>query len=62
MEPYYIANPEHSDTIYGGQLPICIDLAEVNRLSREWDMTPDELLEQMHETTEAEIAEYGIAD
>lgn len=62
MKPYYIANPEHYDAIYGDQLPICIDLAEVNRLSREWDMTPDELLEQMHEATDDEIAEYGIAD
>lgn len=39
--------------------PICIDLAEVERLAREWDMTTEELLEQMHEADEDEIAEFG---
>ena len=37
-----------------------IDLHEVERLAREWDMTTEELLEQMHEASEDEIAEYGI--
>ena len=57
---YYIANNEHSDKIYGSELPVCIDLAEVERLAREWDMTADELLEQMHEADEEEIEEYGV--
>ena len=60
MKTYYIANPEYSDAIYGNQTPTCIDLAEVERLAREWDMTTEELLEQMHEASEDEIAEYGI--
>ena len=39
--------------------PICIDLNEVKRLAREWDMTTEELLEQMHEATVDEISEWG---
>lgn len=62
MKTYYIANPEHSDAIYGDQLPVCIDLAEVERLAREWDMTTEDLLEQMHEAGESEIEEYGVYD
>lgn len=57
---YYIANAEHADAIYGDQLPICMDLNEVKRLAREWGMDTDELLEQMHEADEDEIAEYGV--
>ena len=37
MKHYYLANPEHSDAIYGDQYPVCIDLAEVKRLAHEWD-------------------------
>ena len=62
MKTYYIADPEHSDAIYGDQLPVCIDLAEVERLAREWDMTTEDLLEQMHEASESEIEEYGVYD
>lgn len=57
---YYIANPEYADAIYGDQLPTCMDLAEVQCLAREWDMTTDELLAQMHEADAAELAEYGV--
>lgn len=60
MKTYYIANTEHSDAIYGDQLPICIDLNEVERLACEWDMTTEELLEQMHEATDSEIEEWGV--
>lgn len=62
MKTYYIANPEHSDAIYGDQLPVCIDLAEVERLAREWDMATEDLLEQMHEASESEIEECGVYD
>lgn len=57
---YYIADTEYSDAIYGDQLPTCLDLTEVERLAREWDMTADELLAQMHEATEDDINEFGI--
>ena len=59
---YYIANSEHSDSIYGDQLPTCIDLNEVKRMAREWDMTIEELLDQMHEADESEIAQWGVYD
>ena len=57
---YYIAAADHADAIYGDQTPICIDLAEVERLAREWGMATEELLEQMHEATTEEIEEFGI--
>lgn len=59
MKKYYIANPEHADSIYGDELPVCIDLAEVERLAREWDMDTEELLEQMHEADVDELREFG---
>ena len=57
---YYFANPEHEGIIYGSESPVCIDFAEVERLAREWDMTTEDLLGQMHEATTAEIEEYGV--
>lgn len=59
---YYIADSEYSDAIYGDQLPTCLDMAEVERLAREWDMTTDELLAQMHEATADDIDEFGAYD
>ena len=62
MKKYYIANPERADSIYGNELPVCIDLEEVERLAREWGMSTEELLEQMHEASEADIEEWGTYD
>ena len=62
MKTYYIANPEYADKIYGFETPVCLDLNEVQRLAREWDMTAEALLEQMHEATPAEVREYGSYD
>lgn len=62
MKTYYIADSAYSDQIYGNQEPICIDLAEVKRLAKEWDMTMDELLDQMHEASADEIETYGVYD
>lgn len=59
MKPYYIANPEHMDTVYSSGEIVCIDAREVRRLAREWDMDPEELFSQLHEADESEIAEYG---
>ena len=57
---YYFANADRSDSIYGSEMPVCIDRAEVERLAREWGMTTEELLEQMHEATPEEVEEYGV--
>lgn len=62
MKRYYMANPEHSDAIYGDEIPVCIELAEVKRLACEWGMTTDELLEQMHEASTDEIEEWGVCN
>ena len=59
---YYTANTEYADNIYGSEMPVCIDLNEVERLACEWDMTTAEMLEQFHEATAAEIEEYGVYD
>jgi hypothetical protein len=59
---YYIARPEYSDSIYGDQLPVCLDLAEVERLAREWDMSTDEMLDQMLEADEDDIQQNGVYD
>ena len=59
---YYIADSEHIDQIYGDLDPVCVTLAEIERLAREWDMTTDELLEQFHEATDEEIEQFGTYD
>jgi hypothetical protein len=59
MKIYYFADSEYADSIYGSLDPICIDYNEVSRLAREWDMTTEELLDQMHEASKAEIEQYG---
>lgn len=62
INTYYIANPEHEGTIYGNQSIVCLDLAEVQRLAREWDMTTEEMMEQMREATAEEIEKCGVYD
>lgn len=57
MKTYYFPNDGHADAIYGSQYPVCLDEAEVKRLSREWG---EDLFEVMHEATPDEIAEYGV--
>lgn len=59
---YYFANDEYVDYIYGSGELVCIDFAEVKRLASEWEMTIEELMEQMHEATAEEITQYGIYD
>ena len=56
---YYIANDEYMDRIYGNQDPKCIDLAEIKRLAKEWELTANELLNQMHEASQKEIETWG---
>jgi hypothetical protein len=62
MKTYYFANPAVHNEIYGAEYPICIDLTEIERLAREWDLTTEELMEQFHEAIPEEIAEYGTYD
>lgn len=58
---YYMADDDYIPAIYI-DAPVCIDRAEVERLAREWDMTTEELLEEMHEATADEIDEFGVYD
>lgn len=60
MKTYYIA--DNAD-FYGSCDPVCIDLAEVERLANEWGYeSVEKLLDQMHEADDGEISEYGVYD
>lgn len=62
MGTFYIAKPEHVDAIYGSEYPVCLSLCAVSQLASGWEMTTDELLEQMDEATPEQIAEFGTLD
>lgn len=57
---YFINSDVNPDTIYGSEMPCCITKTEIDRLAAEWEC-PD-LMDQFHEATEDEIAEYGVYD
>lgn len=59
---YFIPNDEHMNTWFGSAYPVCMDLAEVSRLASDWGMELDEAMDQLHEASDAEIAEYGVYD
>ena len=50
MKPYYFPNSGYVDVIFGGQSPVCMDRAEVDRLSRE-DGGWENIWEQVHEAS-----------
>lgn len=62
MKTYYFANAESIDKIYGAESPVCVDEPEIERLASEWDMTTDELMNQFHVASQAEMDEYGVFD
>ena len=61
MKPYYFPNSGYVDVIFGGQSPVCMDRAEVDHLSRE-DGGWENIWEQVHEASAAEIEEFGVYD
>lgn len=62
MKTYHFPDNEHFDAFFGASAPICVDLAELERLARGWEIDIEDLMEQVHEASESEIAEYGIAE
>lgn len=62
MKTYYFPNTEHYDAFFGASIPICVDLAELERLACGWEIDFDELLDQVHEAGDDEITEYGVYD
>ena len=50
---YFIDYGINPDSIYGDGYPVCLDEAEVQRLSREWGV---DLFEQMHEARNVVIS------
>lgn len=60
MKKYYFpATDEDMEEIYGSNHVVCLDEAEIRRLSSEWET---DVSAQMREATPAEIAEYGTFD
>ena len=62
MKTYYFPDAEHIDTFFGSYDYVCVDRRELERLARDWGMSFGELRGQVHEASEAEIAEYGVYD
>lgn len=59
---YYFPNYEYEEDFFGSGYPICVDEKEIIRLAKGWDMTVDEIMEQVHEASEGEIEEFGTYD
>lgn len=57
--PYYIADGQDADSIYGDQNPVCLSEDEVRRLSQEWGR---DLFQIMREASKEEIARFGCYD
>ena len=38
MKTYYFPDNEHYDDFFGASTPICVDLAELERLARGWEI------------------------
>lgn len=62
MKTYYFPDTEHYDAFFGASTPICVDLTELERLARGWEINFAELLDQVHEAGDDEITEYGVYD
>lgn len=59
---YYFPNEGETDAFFGSASPVCVDMEELKELANGWGVSLDELLEQVHEATEEEMAEYGCYD
>ena len=56
MKTFYFPNDGCHDAIFGDGDPICFDRTELDRLCAEWG---EEIREQVHEASLAEIDRYG---
>lgn len=54
---YYFANPERIEEIYGDQMPVCIPETDLQNLASGWSISVDDLMDQLHEASAAEIAQ-----
>ena len=60
-EVYFLPRDEHWDNFFGSaENPECVSFDELKALAIGWAMPLEELLEQVREATEDEIAEYGV--
>ncbi len=56
MKTFYFPNDEYADMIFGNGEPICFDRTELDSLCAEWG---EEVRDQVHEASLAEIDRYG---
>lgn len=59
-EVYFLPRDEHWDNFFGPYEVKCVPYADLTALAVGWTMKLEELLEQVREATEDEIAEYGV--
>lgn len=59
---YYFPNDDRFDEFFSSGDYICVDYAELENLARGWEISMDEMMDQVHEASESEIAEYGTYD
>ena len=59
MKKYYFPNSDYEEEFFGSESPVCVDVEELRRLARGWDLTWEEIMEQVHEAGDDEIDEYG---
>lgn len=63
MKTYYFPDFDYMNDFFGSAEPVCVDLVEIERLANEWGYDcVEELLNQMHEASGSEVAEYGVYD
>lgn len=63
MKKYYFPDDTHLNSWFWDQDPICLTWDEAERLARAWeteDKSADDILSQLHEATDEEIAKYGV--
>lgn len=62
MKTYYFPDGKYIDAFFGSAEYICCDMPELERLARDWGVELCDLMEQVHEASADEIAEYGVYD
>lgn len=60
QKDYFFPDSEYMDVIFGAASPVCMDRAEVERLSHEDGPGWSDIWHQVHQATAAEIEEYGV--
>lgn len=57
---YYFANDDCMEEIYGSEQPVCLSEHNLWEVADGWGITLEELMEQVHEASDAEIIKFGV--